>query len=62
MSARLAATLPGKPDMLAPSPDGTSLYVTLRDADKLLMLSAADFSVRKEAPTGTEPHGLVYRP
>jgi YVTN family beta-propeller protein len=59
---RQAVTLANRPDMIAVSPDGATLYVTLRDGDKLLMISAADLAVRKEVATGVEPHGVAYRP
>ena len=47
--------------MIAASPDGKHLYVTSRDDNKLLMLSAADLSVKAEVVTGDEPHGVAYR-
>jgi YVTN family beta-propeller protein len=48
--------------MLALSPDGMSLYVTLRDNDQLAMLTTADLAVVMQVATGVEPHGLTYRP
>jgi YVTN family beta-propeller protein len=50
-----------RPDMIAISPDGKNLYLTSRDDNKLLMLSAADLSVKAEVVTGDEPHGVAYR-
>jgi YVTN family beta-propeller protein len=47
--------------MITVSPDGKSLYVTSRDDNKLLVLSAADLSVKAEVATGDEPHGVAYR-
>ena len=50
-----------RPDMLAISPDGKTLYVTSRDEDKLLVVSAANLKVKAEVATGKEPHGVAYR-
>ena len=47
--------------MLAISPDGKTLYVTSRDEDKLLVVSAANLKVKAEVATGKEPHGVAYR-
>jgi YVTN family beta-propeller protein len=47
--------------MIAVSPDGKTLYVTSRDENKLLAVSAADLKVAAEVPTGDEPHGVAYR-
>ncbi len=49
------------PDMIAISPDGKNLYLTSRDDNKLLGLSAADLSVKTELATGDEPHGVACR-
>jgi YVTN family beta-propeller protein len=48
-------------DMIAVSPDGKTLYVTSRDENQLLAVSAADLKVTAEVPTGDEPHGVSYR-
>ena len=50
-----------KPDMLAISPDGKTLYVTIRGEDKLMLLSASDLSKIAEVKTGKQPHGVAYR-
>jgi YVTN family beta-propeller protein len=47
--------------MIAVSPDGKTLYVTSRDENQLLAVSAADLKVTAEVPTGDEPHGVSYR-
>jgi YVTN family beta-propeller protein len=47
--------------MIAVSPDGKTLYVTSRDENQLLAVSAADLKVTAEVPTGAEPHGVAYR-
>jgi YVTN family beta-propeller protein len=47
--------------MIAISPDGKNLYVTSRNDNKLLMLSADDLSVKAEVATGDEPYGVAYR-
>jgi YVTN family beta-propeller protein len=47
--------------MIAISPDGKTLYVTSRDDNKLLVLTAGDLTRQAEAPTGDEPHGVAYR-
>jgi YVTN family beta-propeller protein len=50
-----------RPDMIAVSPDGKALYVTSRDDNKLLVVSASDLQIAAQADTGDEPHGVVYR-
>ena len=50
-----------RPDMLAISPDGSKLYVTIRDEDKMLVLSTDDLSTLAEVATGDQPHGVAYR-
>ena len=50
-----------RPDMLAISPDGSKLYVTIRGEDKMLVLSSDDLSTLAEVATGDEPHGVAYR-
>jgi YVTN family beta-propeller protein len=47
--------------MIAVSPDGKTLYITSRDDNKLLMLAAADLSLKSEVATDDEPHGVAYR-
>jgi YVTN family beta-propeller protein len=47
--------------MIAISPDGKNLYITSRDDNKLLVVSAADLSVKAEVATDDEPHGVAYR-
>ena len=47
--------------MLALSPDGATLYVTIRDEDKMAILSTSDLSTIAEVATGDEPHGIAYR-
>jgi YVTN family beta-propeller protein len=49
------------PDMRTINPDGKDLYTTSRNDNKLLMLVAADLSVKTEVATGDEPHGVAYR-
>jgi len=48
------------PDMIAISPDGKNLYLTSRDDNRPLTLSAADLSVKAKMATGDEPHGVAY--
>jgi len=55
------AAMGKRPDMLAISPDGNTLYLTSRDENKLLVVSAKDLKVTGEVPTGEEPHGVAYR-
>ncbi len=50
-----------RPDMLAISPDGSTLYVTIRDEDKMAVLSTSDLSTIAEVATGDQPHGVAYR-
>jgi YVTN family beta-propeller protein len=50
-----------RPDMITISPDGKTLYITSRDDNRLLMLSATDLSVKADVATGDEPHGMAYR-
>ncbi len=50
-----------RPDMLAISSDGSKLFVTIRNGNKLLVLSADDLGTIAEVETGTEPHGVAYR-
>ena len=47
--------------MLAISSDGATLYVTSRNENKLLVVSASDLAVLGEVATGEEPHGVAYR-
>ena len=62
-SRKVSKTAPAakRPDMITISPDGKNLYITSRDDNKLLVLSAADLSVKTEVATGDEPHGVAYR-
>jgi YVTN family beta-propeller protein len=50
-----------RPDMIVISPDGNTLYVTSRDENKLLAVSATDLTVTAQVDTGDEPHGVAYR-
>ena len=47
--------------MLAISPDGSTLYVTVRDEDQLYVVSTKDLTVTAAVPTGRDPHGVAYR-
>jgi YVTN family beta-propeller protein len=47
--------------MIVISPDGKTLYVTSRDDNKLLAVSATDLTVTAQVDTGDEPHGVAYR-
>lgn len=62
-SQKITKTAPAgkRPDMIAVSPDGKNLYITSRDDNTLLLLSAADLSVKAQVDTGDEPHGVAYR-
>ena len=55
-------TIGQRPDMVATDPNGETLFVVVRGENKLLRLSAADLEVTAEVATGTEPHGVAYRP
>ena len=55
------APLGKRPDMAAITPDGGTLFVVSRDENKLYRVSTKDLTVRGEAPTGDEPHGIAYR-
>jgi DNA-binding beta-propeller fold protein YncE len=62
-SRKITKTAPAgkRPDMIAINPDGKNLYLTSRDDNKPLVLSAADLSAKTEVATGDEPHGMAYR-
>jgi YVTN family beta-propeller protein len=62
-SRQIIKTAPAgkRPDMIAVSPDGQTLYVTSRDENKLLQVSANDLKITAEVDTGDEPHGVAYR-
>ncbi len=48
--------------MLAVDPVGETLCVVDRDANRPLVVSAAELSVTAEIEVGEEPHGVVRRP
>jgi DNA-binding beta-propeller fold protein YncE len=43
------------------SPNGKLALIATRDDNKLLVVSAADLSVKAEVATDDEPHGVAYR-
>ncbi len=47
--------LAGRPIQVAPSPDGTSVYVTLNDRDALVRIRVADGAVDATLPVGDGP-------
>ncbi len=47
--------------MAAVTSSGDMLFVVSRDENKLYKVSTKDLSVRAEAATSEEPHGVAYR-
>lgn len=58
---KTSAPLGQRTDMIAVSSDGKTLYVTSRNEDSLLVVSAQDLKLIATIPTGKEPHGVAYR-
>ena len=50
-----------RPDMIAVSSDGKTVFVAIRDENQLAIVSAADLSVTKRISTDGETHGVAYR-
>ena len=50
-----------RPDMIDISSDGKTVYVAIRDENKLAVVSAADLSVITKVDTDGETHGVAYR-
>ena len=47
--------------MMAISSDGKTVYVALRDENKMAVVSAADLSIITKIDTDGETHGVAYR-
>jgi sugar lactone lactonase YvrE len=47
--------------MIAISSDGKTVYVAIRDENKLAVVSAADLSLITKIDTDGETHGVAYR-
>jgi YVTN family beta-propeller protein len=50
-----------RPDMIAINSDGKTLYVAIRDENKLVVVFAIDLSLTMEIDTDGETHGVAYR-
>ena len=50
-----------RPDMVAITPDGDTLFVVSRDENKLYKVSTKDMTVQGAARTSEGPHGVAYR-
>jgi sugar lactone lactonase YvrE len=47
--------------MMAISSDGKTVYVAIRDENKLAVVSTADLSLITKVSTDGETHGVAYR-
>jgi hypothetical protein len=47
--------------MIAISPEGEAIYVTVRDEHALYVISTQDLTVTGTIPTAPDPHGVAYR-
>ena len=50
-----------RPDMIAISSDGKTVFVAIRDENKLAVVSTADLSLTTKVDTDGETHGVAYR-
>jgi hypothetical protein len=62
-SRTVQKTLPlgPRPDMIAMHPEGTALYVTVRDEHRVYVISPQEWTVTAKVQTDPDPHGVAYR-
>ena len=62
-SRKIVKTTPigQRPDMMAISSDGKTVFAAVRDENKLAVVSASDLSMTTKIDTDGETHGVGYR-
>ena len=53
-------SVPGGPDMMSVTPDGSELWVTSRYRNYVHVIDARSFRVLDRIQTGAAPHGVTF--